>query len=227
MGNSFLRKMMREHRLWTWYFLFLCAVFILTQQPCSAKNVENKSAVSKKELASNAEKKWGILPLSIQLKAAGQLVDFRYLVIDPSKAEAIMKKSDEAYLIDQTSGTRLLVSPTKIGPLRQNGTRPISGKIYPILFTNTENVIKSGSKVTLVIGELQMEDIVVGAATPSQRGTMTTVKRAKWDAVQKLLLKERGMCFEHCGQDRSCIDKCDKAYKSQLDKQYQKLLIEK
>ena len=226
MGDSFLRKIMREHRPWTWCFLCLCAVFILTQMSWSAENAENKSDVSKEELVSNPEKKWGILPLSIQLTAGGQLLDYRYLVIDPEKAEALVKRSDKAYLIDQASGTKLPVSGTKVGPLRQTGTKLIAGMKYPILFVNSGGVIKPGNKVTLVIGEFRLEDIVVGAAV-AQRGNMTIVKRAKWDAIQKLLRKDRGACIEHCNQDRSCLDNCEKAYKSQLQKEYQKLINEK
>jgi hypothetical protein len=87
-------------------------------------------------------------------------------------------------------------------------------------------VIKPGSKVNLVIGELRIEDIVVKAAVPAQRG-LTQAKRAKWQVMQQLIRKERGTCIEGCNQDRSCAEKCDKAYKARLNKEYQKLLNEK
>jgi hypothetical protein len=207
---------------------FTCLWGLLTflQLPGNTAIAEDKSTISKKEMASSAEKKWGILPISIQLTAAEQLVDYRYLVIDPYKAQAFMKQVDTAYLIDQTSGARLSVSRTKVAPVGQSGTKPIAGKIYPILFTNTAKVIKPGSKVNLVIGELRIEDIVVKAAVPAQRG-LTQAKRAKWQVMQQLIRKERGTCIEGCNQDRSCAEKCDKAYKARLNKEYQKLLNEK
>ena len=211
------------------FMLFFTCLWVLLnflQLPGNTAIAEDKSTISKKELASSAEKKWGILPISIQLTAAEQLVDYRYLVIDPEKAQALMKKVDTAYLIDQTSGARLSVSRTKEAPVGQSGTKPIAGKIYPILFTNTAKVIKPGSKVNLVIGELRIEDIVVKAAVPAQRG-LTQAKRAKWQVMQQLIRKDRGTCIEGCGQDRSCSEKCDKAYKSRLNKEYQKLLNEK
>ena len=226
MRDSILGIKLRDLRSWAQCFLCLCTILIFTQLPCNAANVESKSEVSKEELATTAEKKWGILPLSIQLTAAGQLVDYRYLVIDPAKAKAIMKQGENAYLIDQASGTRLSVSRTKSGPPSQTRIKPIAGKIYPILFTNTANVIKKGSKVTLVIGELRLEDIVVKAAIPAQRG-LTQAQRAKWGVMQKLIRKERGTCIEGCGKDRNCYEKCDKEYKSWLNKEYQKLLDEK
>jgi hypothetical protein len=231
MRHAWSSKNLKRFRPGTGYLLRLCAIFIifiLTQLPCTAANVENKSDsdASKKTLVSEAEKKWGILPLSIQLTAAGQLLDYRYLVIDPDKALALMKRGDKAYLIDQASGIRITVPRTKVGPLRQTGTKPVAGKIYPILFANAGGVIKPGNKVTLVIGEFRMENIVVGKAI-SPRAGLTQAKRAKWDTIQKMIRKDRATCIEHCGQDQNCIAKCETAYKSRLNLEYQKLLKEK
>ena len=209
-----------------WLFLCLWVLITLVQSPCSAANVASKSNGSKKEIVSDAEKNWGILPLSIQLTAAGQLLDYRFLVIDPDKAMGLMKRGDKAYLIDQASGTTITVSRTKVGPLRQTGTKPIAGKIYPILFVNTGGVIKQGSKVTLVIGEFRLENVVVGA-TINHQSRLTQAKRAKWGAIQKMLRKNRGTCIEHCGQDENCLAKCETVYKSQMGREYQKLLLEK
>ena len=210
----------------TWFFLCLWAIFILTQLPCSAANVENKSDVSKKELVSSLEQKWGILPLSIQLTAAGQVVDYRYLVVNPDKAAALMKQGDKAYLIDQASGIQIPASRVKTSPLPQTGAKPIAGKTYPILFVNTGGVIKAESKVTLVIGEFRLEDMVVGVAV-SPKATLTQAKRAKWEVIQKMLRKERGTCIERCDQDRNCVAKCETAYKNRLNKEYEKLINEK
>jgi hypothetical protein len=195
------------------------------QLPCSAANVENKSEASKDKMPI-AEKKWGIRPLSIRLSAAGNLLDYRFRVIDPDKALALMKRGDKAYLIDQASGVKLPVPRTKVGPLRQTGSKPKAGKVYPILFSNTGKVIKSGSKVTLVIGAFRMENIVVGALIPHQ-AELPQAKQAKWKGVQKRLGDERDDCMEDCGQDQNCFDKCEKAYKSRLDKEYQQLINEK
>jgi hypothetical protein len=226
MRDSFSRKKMKKLRPWTWHFLCLWAIFILLQLPCSAANVENKNEASKDEKLSITEKKWGIRPLSIQLAAAGNLLDYRFRVIDPDKAMAVMKRGDKAYLIDQASGIKLAVPRTKVGPLRQTGTKPKAGKVYPILFSNTGKVIRSGSKVTLVIGAFRMENIVVGTLIPHP-AELPQAKRAKWEGVQKVLRNERDGCIEDCGQDQNCFDKCEKAYDSRLGKEYQKLLYGK
>ena len=226
MRDSFSRKKMKKLRPWTGSFLCLWAIFILLQLPCSAANVENKSEASKHEKLSITEKKWGIRPLSIRLSAAGNLLDYRFRVIDPDKAMAVMKRGDKVYLIDQASGIKLPVPRTKVGPLRQTGTKPKAGKVYPIMFSNTGKVIKSGSKVTLVIGDFRMENIVVGTLIP-QPAELPKNKQAKWEGLMKMLGDERGACVEDCGQDQNCFAKCEKAYKSRLNKEYQGLLYEK
>ena len=216
----------KTFRPWIWYFLLCWAIFFLTQLPCSAASVEVKSDDSKKVTAPTAEKKWGIRPLSIQLTAAGTLLDYRFRVIDPDKAMGLMKRGDKAYLIDQASGMRFTVPLTKVGPLRQTGSKPKAGKVFPIMFTNTGNVIKPGSEVTLVVGEFRMENLVVGALIPYLE-ELPQAKQGKWKGVQKMLEDERGACMEDCGKDRNCFVKCEKAYKSRLGKEYQKLLFEK
>ena len=65
-------------------------------------------------------------------------------------------------LIDQASGAILIVPNTpKLGPLRQSAARLTKGKIDFVLFGNTRCIVKSGSKVTVVIGEFKAENLTV------------------------------------------------------------------
>lgn len=226
MRDSGSDNKMKKLRPWTWYVLCLWATFFLWQLPCNAANVGDKNDGSKKDKISITEKKWGIRPLSIQLTAAGNLLDYRFRVIDPDKALALMKRGDNAYIIDQTSGMKLTVPRTKVGPLRQTGSKPKAGKIYPILFANTAKVIKPGSKVTLVIGDFRMENIVIGTLIPNQ-AELPQAKQAKWQGVKKMLGDERSACKDDCGQDQNCFDKCEKAFSGRLAKEYQSLFYEK
>jgi hypothetical protein len=206
---------------------FICFwILLVLAQPTSWASSSDDKGLGAKAEPPNIEKKWGIRPLSIRLSAAGSLLDYRFMVIDPDKAVALMKRGDKAFLIDQASGVKLPVPRTKVGPLRQTGTKPKAGKVYPILFSNTGKVIRSGSKVTLVIGNFRMENIVIGAPIPHQ-ANLPKAKQAKWEAVHKTLRYELGSCIKDCGQDRPCLDRCDKAYKSRLNKEYQKLTNEK
>lgn len=222
--NNFLRI---YHRTGIRYMLFAFVVAMLAALQLTGRaggtDVQPQSMANQR---SAAEAQWGIELQTVRLTAAGHLIDVRYRVLDPDKAVALMKRGDKAFLIDQASGAKLPVPRTKVGPLRQTGSKPKAGKVYPLLFSNTGKLIESGSKVTLVIGNFRMENIVVG--TPILHPTdLPRDKRTKWDGIQKMLGHERDGCIEDCGQDQNCYNKCDKAYKSRLDKEFQGLIYEK
>jgi len=109
----------------------------------------------------NIIEKWGIEIIGIRLTAADQMLDFRYKVIDPEKASSLLKRQTESYLLNQSTGEKLAVPKTKLGPLRQTSVKPLPNRIYFILFTNPNRSVKLGNKVTLVLGDLKIEDLVV------------------------------------------------------------------
>ena len=110
--------------------------------------------------AKDMEETWGIRIQSIRLTAHGRMVDFRYRVLDPEKAEALFVRKTKAYLLDQASGKVLAVPTTaKVGPLRTSN-RPQEGRVYWMFFGNP-GVVKAGSKVTIMIGEFKAENLVV------------------------------------------------------------------
>ena len=117
---------------------------------------------SKEQVESSLEEKWGIRILSIRQSANGYMLDFRYRVIDPDKASALLNRKDKPYLIDQASGARLMVpSAPKVGPLRQTSVKPIPNRNYFILFANPGKYVKPGNHVTVVIGDFKAENLVV------------------------------------------------------------------
>ena len=106
--------------------------------------------------------KWGIKVTSLRMSGNGHLIDFRYRVFDPDKAAVLGDKQYKPYLIDQVTGTRMVIPDTpKLGPLRQSATRLEAGKIYFMLFANSGRLVKSGRKVTVVIGEFRVENLTV------------------------------------------------------------------
>ena len=108
------------------------------------------------------EEKFGIKVLSLRLSANGNLLDFRYRVLNPDKAVELLKRSNKPYLIDQASGAKFLVPNTpKIGPLRQSALKPKADRNYFVLFANPGKFITPGRKVTVVIGDFRIEDLVV------------------------------------------------------------------
>lgn len=96
------------------------------------------------------------------MSAAGHVVDFRYRIVDPEKAARVADRKLKPQLIDQASSLALSVpAAPKVGALRQTSVRPIAGRTYFVLFGNPNQIVKAGSKVTVVIGEFRAENLVV------------------------------------------------------------------
>jgi hypothetical protein len=105
--------------------------------------------------------KWGIQITSLRLTANGNMVDFRYRVLDAEKAGTLFVRQNKPYLIDQASAKVLAVPNTaKVGPLR-NSNKPKQGRIYWMFFGNTHKLVKAGSKVTIEIGDFRAENLIV------------------------------------------------------------------
>jgi len=104
----------------------------------------------------------GIEVVGLHITAGGNLVDFRYRVLDPHKAALLLNAREKPVLMDLAHGLRLSV-PTMayVGALRQTSIEPEAGKTYFILFGNAARSVVTGSRVTLVIGESRIEDLVV------------------------------------------------------------------
>lgn len=106
------------------------------------------------------ENQWGIELTALRMTAADHMVDFRYRVLDPEKAAPLFKRQTKPYLIHQASGKVLAVPNTaKVGSLR-NSNMPKQGRIYWMFFGN-QGVVKTGDKVSVVIGDFRAENLVV------------------------------------------------------------------
>jgi hypothetical protein len=131
---------------------------------CAAENSKPDSECTNSVGASreNLEQTWGVRVSSVFLSAGGNMVDFRYRVLDPAKAAALTKSDSKPLLLDQTTGARLIVpSSPKVGQLRQTVKQPVAGKVYFMLFANTRHHVKSGDKVTIVAGDFKAENLTV------------------------------------------------------------------
>jgi hypothetical protein len=110
----------------------------------------------------NLEQTWGIQVSSVFLSGGGNLVDFRYKVLDPVKAATLTRAESKPTLLDQTTGAKLIVPDMpKVGPMRQTVKQPVVGKTYFMLFANTRHHVKSGDKVTIAIGDFRAENLTV------------------------------------------------------------------
>ncbi len=104
---------------------------------------------------------WGIQVLALRRTAGNNMLDFRYRVLDAQKAAPLFDRKIKPYLLDEATGSKLLVpSPPKIGPLRATEP-PKANKNYFILFANPGQCLKKDSLATLIIGDLKVEHLVV------------------------------------------------------------------
>lgn len=135
-------------------------VALATPASASATAAEGEAPADTAEPPGIAEQ-WGIEITSLRLTANGHMLDYRDRVLDAAKATDLFKRQIKPYLIHQASEKVLSVPETaKLGPLR-NSNIPQEGRIYWMFFGNTGKIVQPGDKVTVVIGEFRVEDIVI------------------------------------------------------------------
>lgn len=140
-------------------FLFLPVFLVIA---CATGGKEQSAQSAAGDCRAGTEEQWGIKIVAVRLTEAGFLLDFRYKITDPEKAKPILGSSTKAYIIDQKSGIKVTVpSMPKVGSLRSSSREPLVGKQYFILFGNNVKFINPGDKVTVVIGDFRVEDLVV------------------------------------------------------------------
>ncbi|MEW6252857.1 MAG: hypothetical protein AB1716_19645, partial [Planctomycetota bacterium] len=105
---------------------------------------------------------FGIEPLALRLSAAGQILDFRYRVVDTDRAARCLARDVRPYVLVPGTGARLDVPHMpKIGSLRQVPRAADPGRVYFALFVNTERQVQQGDKVTVALGDCVFQELVV------------------------------------------------------------------
>jgi len=105
---------------------------------------------------------YGIKLESVNLIAADIMVQMRYRVIDPLKAHRIINRKVKPFMIDQATGVKYDVPRApKVGTLRYTGSNLTAGRAYNIMFANPGRSVKRGSEITVVIGDLRLENLKV------------------------------------------------------------------
>ncbi|MEW6218947.1 MAG: hypothetical protein AB1634_05345 [Thermodesulfobacteriota bacterium] len=108
--------------------------------------------------------RWGVKIESLRLSGAGNVLDFRFRVLEPDKAAPLLDREFTASLTDEKRGTVVGVpSSPKVGPLRQTtrGGQPEADRVYFVMFSNPYRLIKAGDPVTVVIGDFRLEHLSV------------------------------------------------------------------
>jgi hypothetical protein len=136
---------------------------------CASKHEGSYSAAPEKMMPATepaehgVEARLGIRMEGLRLSAAGYILDFRYRVLDPAKASPLLDRKIRPYLLDDASGAQLGVPDTaKLGQLRTKGrNKVVSNQEYYILFANPGRFVHAGNRMTLVMGDLRIENLVV------------------------------------------------------------------
>lgn len=104
---------------------------------------------------------YGVDQLSAKLAESGQLVRFSYRVTDAAKAGALHDKAAAPQMLDEKARAVLQVPVMeKVGPLRQ-AVAPEYGKSYWMVFSNKGSVVKAGHRVSVVVGQVRIDGLVV------------------------------------------------------------------
>lgn len=105
----------------------------------------------------------GIEILFLRATANGKMLDLRYRVINPDLAKEVTKRNSNLDLrvVDRKSGQILGVPVTHIGFLRTKTASPKKNRVYYVLFDNPESVVKPGSEVSVLFGEMRVEGLRV------------------------------------------------------------------
>jgi hypothetical protein len=143
----------------------------------SNRNVPKAALRARKNVAATQLKReWGIEVLDVHQTSAGYMLQFRYRVLDPKAAKPLFDRKTKPYLVDVTTGAKVIVpSPEKIGQLR-NVNQPEAGRIYWVMFANPAKMIQKGSPVSVHIGDFDSATLIVDEAVTPPNSARSAVK---------------------------------------------------
>lgn len=102
--------------------------------------------------------RYGMNVTLVAVSAGGGLIDFRYQVVDPDKANPILHDPNLLpALVNEDTGATLVLRKVP----HSHGAELQLGGTYFFLFANASNAMQPGSSVTVVIGDVRLEHVVV------------------------------------------------------------------
>lgn len=111
--------------------------------------------------AARFQRNWGVDIVGVRPISTGFMLTFRYRVVDTEKARLLNDKRSKAYLIDEDNGNTLSVPIMEnLGEMRQK-SEPELNRTYFIMFGNPGKLVKSGSRVSVVIGDFRADGLTV------------------------------------------------------------------
>ena len=101
--------------------------------------------------------KSGVRLVYVAVTGGGGLIDLRFQVIDPDKANAVHEKDTPPTIVDEATG--LVVNELLMGHMH---TAPYTaGQTYYLIFENPGNIVQSGGEVSILLGDAQVDHVIV------------------------------------------------------------------
>lgn len=107
--------------------------------------------------AQQIEDQWGIRITQVGMTADNGMVDFRYRVIDRDKALNMLQDLNTVPVLIAEDNNTLVNSAAMMTKLHDLN----AGQVYFILFHNNKGAVKTGRPVSVVIGNLRFEHVIV------------------------------------------------------------------
>jgi len=107
------------------------------------------------------QRKWGVDIIGVRRVSSGYMLRLSYRVVDPEKARPLFDKKVRPFVIDEVTGARLAVPAMEnVGELRQTAA-PIQDHNYFMIFGNPEKLVKSGGRISIVLGDMRVDGFTV------------------------------------------------------------------
>jgi hypothetical protein len=141
--------------------LLSCALVGVLAGPALTEPRSRPSSVTNDRQVTLLRRLWGIDDVHVRSTASGALVRFSYRVVSADKAKILNSKDATPYLVDEQHGLALQVPVMEqVGQLRQVAA-PQDGRDYWMAFSNKGRYLKPGNHVTLIVGNLRINGLVV------------------------------------------------------------------
>ena len=132
-------------------------------KPPTTPTIAIQSPIDPEQTKLIAEK-WGVEIISLSLTAANYMIDFRFKVLDVEKSKVFFDQRVKPYLLVERSHAKLPIPmAAKVGAFRvtNRGNNIKANTKYYMVFGNPDAHVKSGDKVTMVIGDFKAEHMTV------------------------------------------------------------------
>lgn len=157
MSTTLTQTVTNRPRRWDRLALLIALALFLAALALGFVLQSRTTPLSMESIEAAIEDRYGIHVTMVAVTAAGGVVDFRFKVTDPEKAEKYMHGpyNELPILIAETNGTR--IDPrTHIHKANYE-----FGRTYYMIYRNPGGVIEPGSEVTIVLGDLRLNHVPV------------------------------------------------------------------